>query len=160
MLKGGGEGPSPPLYAYVPTTNIIAKICKDFILNNDTFINEAMNIIYDVINENNSIVNPLTNSNKFFNKRLYQKLTIFSDWEFGELTVFSLIIQKVKQGHDKFEKQNKKKQQEKLNNIYKSIAFLKKHSKCLSTCSVFCTFPNALECLNDKKTRVEKLLWW
>ena len=71
--------------------------------------------------------------------------------------MFSLIIQKVKQGHDKFEKQNKKKQ-EKFNNIYKSIAFLKKHYKCLSPCSVKCTFPNALECLNDKKTRVEKLL--
>ena len=49
----------------------------------------------------------------------------------------------------------KKKQQEKLNNIYKSIAFFKKHCKCLSPCSIKCTFPNALECLNDKKQELK-----
>ena len=77
-----------------------------------------MNIINDEINE-------------FFNNRLYKK---FSGLEFGELTVLNLIIQKVKQCHDKFEKQNKKKQ-EKLNNIYKSIAFFKK--KSLNVCHHF-----------------------
>ena len=120
-----------------------------------------MNIIYDVINENNSIVNPVTNTNNFLTieyiKNL-EKIADFSDLEFGELTVFNLIIQKVKQCHDKFEKQNKKKQQEKLNNIYKSIAFFKKHCKCLSPCSIKCTFPNALECLNDKKQELKTTL--
>ena len=42
-----------------------------------------------------------------------------------------------------------------MNNIYKSIAFFKKHCKCLSPCSIKCTFPNALECLNDKKQELK-----
>ena len=29
----------------------------------------------------------------------------------------------------------------------------------MSPCSAKCTFPNALECLNEKKTRVEKILY-
>ena len=75
-----------------------------------------MNIIHDVINENNSIVNPVTKSNNFLTieyiKKL-EKIADFSDLEFGELTVLNLIIQKVKQCHDKFEKQNKKKNNKK-----------------------------------------------
>ena len=66
---------------------------------------------------------------------------------------------KTKQKHNK----TKQKQEEKLNNIYKSIAFFKKICKCLSPCSVKCT-----ECFrmfkrwkksyyfNDKKEKQNK----
>ena len=101
-------------------------IYKDFILNCEKLINKALKVIGDVIQDNCTTLINSSPRNKTFT---------FSDMKASEksqflgltVTIFNLIIQIVKKLHDDFDRQNKKYQSEQLNNIYKSIAFYKKH---------------------------------
>ena len=139
-----------------------ASICKDFILNNEKFINKALKVIADVIQENcTTLINspPRNKTVTFSDIRASEKKANFSILQYEELTIFNLIIQKVKKLHDEFDRQNKKYQSEQLNNIYKSIAFYKKHTNCNAICAKKCPFPNTLDCLNEKKNELKNYFY-
>jgi hypothetical protein len=121
-------------YFYSQSKNQANKTCKDYILNNDIFIEESLQAISKILVENSdqfidsTISLPSNNVDINAVKKLDATLT-FNNLEFSELTILNLVINEVKRIHDKKEKLMKNREKTELTQLYQKISFQKNKIK-------------------------------